>query len=118
MLAALYRGTAVLVPVLALALLPWGWRLAIGVLAGGALGASGLLYFDRMLANAIAGGQGKRRAAVVLLLRYPALLTALGALVCLGLVNPVGLCVGVGVIPLVSTVLAVGELATGRHASE
>lgn len=92
---------------MALALAPWGTRCALGAALGGALSLGGLGFLDRLVTAVLQRQpRGQQRLLLVGLLRYPALVVLFAVCARLRVVEPAGLCAGVGLVPLVATVVA------------
>ena len=102
------------------AALPLGISASAGVAAGGLLGL-GLLHSHRVLAASLhrAANTGGRKPLLAWLypLRWPVIAAVLYGLLATKVVSPVGLCVGITILPVAITVVAVLTARANRGRS-
>jgi hypothetical protein len=94
-----------------------GWRVALGVILGGAVCLASLGWLDRDVARVaeVVRGGGRRLRWPVLGLRQLLVFAVLGAALAAGWPHPVGIAIGVAVLPVA---LAIEGLRASRDLME
>ena len=91
----------------------WDNRMAAGVASGGGLGVGGLWLSHRFLLWAFQTSRPKVLFRLAWFVKMALLFLFLDCLVGGGIVNPIGFCIGVGIVPAVFTAQAL--LARGKQ---
>jgi hypothetical protein len=88
----------------------WGSKMAAGVVSGGGLGVGGLFFSHRFFPWAFQTKRPKALFWLAWFVKMVVLFIFLGCLISGGLVNPIGFCIGVGIVPAVFTAQAIREM--------
>lgn len=105
-------GVALLGALMAVtAQLAWGTRMAVSVGTGAAIAASNLYVLSRIVAATIRGGAGAGAWGVIALMKMLALIGGIWLLMTRGLVDPIGLVVGYGSLPIG---IAIGSIVSDK----